>query len=191
MNNMITPEKFTEQAQEVLARSQELVRTLRHSQWDVEHILLALLTHEAGLTSEILTQLGVDPLQVRQKVQQVLDQSPKMAYESTQVYATPRVVQLFQNAAAEADRLKDEFISIEHLLIAMTGERGGQAAQILQSFGIDQEKIYRVLQNIRGDQRVTDSRPESKYRALEKYSRDLTMLAREGSWTRLSGATKR
>jgi ATP-dependent Clp protease ATP-binding subunit ClpC len=160
--------------------SQELVRKFRHSQWDVEHILLALLNHQAGLTVEILTQLGVDPHQVRQRVQQVLAQSPKMAYESTQVYATPRIAQLFENAAAEADRLKDEFISTEHLLIAMIGERGGQAAQILQSFGIDQEKIYRVLQDIRGGQRVTDSRAESKYRALEKYSRDLTMLAREG-----------
>ncbi|MCL0063906.1 AAA family ATPase [Dehalococcoidia bacterium] len=176
----MTPEKFTEQAQEVLAASQELVRKLRHSQWDVEHILLALLTREAGLTGEILTKLGIDPHKVRQRVQQVLDQSPKVAYESTQVYVTPRIVQLFESAAAEADRLKDEYVSTEHLLIAMIGERGGQAAQILQSFGIDQEKIYRVLQDIRGGQRITDSRPESKYRALEKYSRDLTMLAREG-----------
>ncbi|MCL0099176.1 hypothetical protein M1O16_05030, partial [Dehalococcoidia bacterium] len=78
---MITPEKFTEQAQEVLAASQELVRKFRHSQWDVEHILLALLTREAGLTGEILTKLGIDPQQVRQRVQQILDQSPKMAYE--------------------------------------------------------------------------------------------------------------
>lgn len=180
MNNMMRPERFTEQAQEVLAASQELVRKLRHSQWDVEHILLALLSHQAGLTGEILTQVGVDPQQVRQRVQQILDQIPKMAYEGTQVYVTPRIVQLFDNAAAEAERLKDEFISTEHLLIAIISERGGQAAQILQSFGIDQEKIYRVLQNIRGGQRITDSRPESKYRALEKYSRDLTMLAREG-----------
>ncbi len=177
---MMGPERLTEQAQEVVAASQKLVRGFRHSQWDVEHILLALLSHQAGLTGEILTRLGVDPLQVRQRVQQVLDQSPKMAYEGTLVYNTPRIVQLFENAAAEADRLKDEFISTEHLLIAMIGERGGQSAQILQGFGIDQEKIYRVLQDIRGGQRVTDSRPESKYRALEKYSRDLTMLAREG-----------
>jgi ATP-dependent Clp protease ATP-binding subunit ClpC len=177
---MTRPERFTEQAQEVLAASQELVRKLRHSQWDVEHILLALLNRQAGLTVEILTQLGIDHQQVRQRVQRLLDQSPKMAYESTQVYATPRIVQLFENAAAEADRLKDEFISTEHLLIAMIGERGGQAAQILQDFSIDREKIYRVLQHIRGGQRVTDSRPESKYRALEKYSRDLTMLACEG-----------
>ena len=177
---MITPEKFTEQAQEVLAASQELVRTLRHSQWDVEHILLALLTREAGLTGEILTKLGIDSHKVQERVQQLLDQSPKISYDITQVYATPRIMQLFEGAAAEADRLKDEFVSTEHLLIAMIGERGGQAAQILQSFGIDQEKIYRVLQDIRGGQRITDSRPESKYRALEKYSRDLTMLAREG-----------
>ena len=174
------PDRFTEQAQAVLSISQELVRKFRHSQWDVEHILLALLDQGEGLTSEILTQLGADPARVREQVEKVLEEGPKIAYESAQVYATPRIMQLLQNATAEADRLKDEFVSIEHLLVAIAGERGGQAAQILQSFDIDQEKIYRVLQDIRGGQRITDSRPESKYRALEKYSRDLTMLAREG-----------
>ncbi|MFP3879868.1 MAG: ATP-dependent Clp protease ATP-binding subunit [Dehalococcoidia bacterium] len=174
------PERFTEQAQEVLGASQELVRKYRHSQWDVEHVLAALLDQEKGLTQEILKQLGVDATQVRQSVEQVLQQSPKVAYESPQVYATPHVVQLLQNADAEANRLNDEYVSTEHILIAIAGERKGQAAQILQSFGIDQEKIYGVLQNIRGSQRVTDSRPESKYKALEKYSRDLTELANEG-----------
>ncbi len=174
------PDRFTEQAQEILAESQELVRRYRHSQWDVEHIFLALLNHEEGLTNEILRELGVDPGLVRRRVEEVLEQSPKIAYESPQVYATPRVVQLLQNATAEADRLKDEFVSTEHILIAIAGEWRGQSAQILQSFGVDQEKIYRALQKIRGGQRVTDSRPETKYRVLEKYSRDLTMLAREG-----------
>ena len=98
------PDRFTEQAQEVLAASQELVRKYRHGQWDVEHVLLALLNQEGCLTDETLRQLGVDPAQVRQRVEQVLEQSPKMAYESPQVYATPRVMQLFQNATAEADR---------------------------------------------------------------------------------------
>ncbi len=177
---MMRPDRFTEQAQGVLAASQELVQRMRHSQWDVEHILLALLAQEGGLTDEILRQLGVDPAQVRQQLEGILEQSPKVTYQSPQVYATPRVMQLLQNATAEADRLQDEFVSTEHLLIAIVGERGGQAAQILQSFGIDQEKIYAVLQDIRGGQRVTDSRPESKYKALEKYSRDLTMLARKG-----------
>lgn len=177
---MIRQDRFTEQAQEVLAASQELVRQLRHSQWDVEHILLALLNQKDGLTDEILRQLGVDPALVRDRVQHVLEESPKMAYENPQVYATPRIMQLLQNATAEADRLTDEFISTEHLLIAILAERDSQASQILKSFDLNQEKVYAVLQDIRGGQRVTDARPESKYKALEKYSRDLTMLAREG-----------
>lgn len=177
---MITPDKFTDQAREVMDASQQIVRQYKHSQWDVEHILLALLNQPQGLTDEILRQLGVDPDLVRQKVIAALEQSPKMAYESPQVYATPRIMQLLQNAKTEAERLTDEFISTEHLLIAIMQEREGQAAQILRSFGIDQEKLYGVLQDIRGGQRITDSRPESKYKALEKYSRDLTMLASEG-----------
>ena len=177
---MINPEKFTEQAQEVMASSQELVRQFQHSQWDVEHILLALLNQKGGLVDEILRQLGIDPALVKEQVNRVLDESPKVTYQNPQVYATPRITQLLQNATAEADRLTDEFVSTEHLLIATVGEREGQAAKILQSFGLDQEKIYGVLHDMRGGQRVTDSRPESKYKALEKYSRDLTMLAQEG-----------
>ena len=173
-------DRFTEQAQEALALSQELVRGYSHSQWDVEHILLALLQQEKGLTGEILKKLGVDAQEVRSRVEGTLEKSPKVAYEGAMIYATPRTVRLLENAASEADRLKDEFIGTEHLLIAMAGERDGEAAAILRDFGIDQEKVYRALQDIRGGQRVTDPRAESKYGALEKYSRDLTMLAREG-----------
>jgi len=173
-------DRFTEQAQEVLAASQELVRGYSHSQWDVEHVLLALLQQEGGLTAEILGGLGVDGEAVRRRVEAALEKTPKVVYEGAQLYATPRVQRLLESAAAEARRLKDEFIGSEHLLIAIAGERQGEAAAILAEFGIDQEKLYRALQDIRGGQRVTDPRAESKYRALEKYSRDLTELAREG-----------
>ncbi|MFO8011440.1 MAG: AAA family ATPase [Dehalococcoidia bacterium] len=176
----MSPEKFTEQAQQVLAESQELVRGFQHSQWDVEHILLALVRHEKGLAQEILRQLGIDPSIVGQQIEHILEQTPKVAYQTPQVYATPRVMNLFESAKAEADRLKDEYISVEHLLIAIAGERAGEGAKILHGLGLDQEKLYRVLQDIRGGQRVTDSRAESKYKSLEKYSRDLTMLAIEG-----------
>lgn len=174
------PERFTEQAQEVLAASQEIVRRFRHSQWDVEHVLLALLEQERGLTSEILRELGVDETAVKKQLEAVLNTAPKMAYESAQIYATPRIVRLLDNAGHEADRLKDEFIGTEHLLIAIAREGKGEAAQILSEFGINQEKIYQALQNIRGGHRVTDPRAESKYRSLEKYGRDLTELARQG-----------
>jgi len=173
-------ERFTEQAQEALALSQQLVRNYQHSQWDVEHILLALLQQEHGLTGDILSKLGVNADEVRHRVEEALEKTPKISHEGAMLYATPRTVRLLQNAASEADRLKDEFIGTEHLLIAMAAESEGDATTILGDFGIDQEKLYSALQDIRGGQRVTDPRAESKYRALEKYSRDLTMLAREG-----------
>jgi ATP-dependent Clp protease ATP-binding subunit ClpC len=177
---MMRPDRFTEQAQEIIAASQELVRQYRHNQWDVEHVLLALLAKEDSVVADILKELGVNIEQVRERVEQVLQRSPKMAYEGGQIFATPRIASVFQTASNEADRLKDEFVSTEHLLIAIAGEQNGEAARILREFGIDQEKIYRALQDIRGGQRVTDPRAESKYRALEKYSRDLTELARAG-----------
>ena len=173
-------ERFTEQAQEALALSQQLVRNYQHSQWDVEHILLALLQQEHGLTGDILSKLGVNADEVRRRVEEALEKTPKISHEGAMLYATPRTVRLLQNAASEADRLKDEFIGTEHLLIAMAAESEGDATTILGDFGINQEKLYSALQDIRGGQRVTDPRAESKYRALEKYSRDLTMLAREG-----------
>jgi ATP-dependent Clp protease ATP-binding subunit ClpC len=173
-------EKFTEQAQEALALSQEIVRQYRHSQWDVEHILLALLRQERGLVGEILAELGIDVEAMRRQVEAALEKSPKVAYEAEQIYATPRVAQLLAKAGEEAKRLKDEFIGIEHLLVAMVDEEKGGAAAILHRMGIDQEKVYRALRKLRGGHRVTDARAESKYRSLEKYGRDLTELAREG-----------
>ena len=173
-------DRFTEQAQETLARSQELVRSYKHSQWDVEHILLAMLQQPKGLTGDILKKLGVKVNEVRSRVEEALSQTPKVAHEGAMAYTTPRAVNLLDNAAAEADRLKDEFIGTEHILIAMAAERDGAASRILRDFGIDQEKIYSALQDLRGGQRVTDPHAESKYGALEKYSRDLTMLAEEG-----------
>lgn len=173
-------ERFTEQAQEALGLSQELVREYHHSQWDVEHILLALLRQEKGLVGDIFKELGVDVEAVRREVEAALDKVPRVSYDTGQIYATPRIAQLMTRAGNEADRLKDEFIGTEHLLIATVGEEKGEAANILRRFGIEQEKVYRVLQDIRGGQRVTDARAESKYRSLAKYGRDLTEFARQG-----------
>jgi len=176
----IRPERFTEQAQDALAASQELVRRFKHSQWDVEHILAALLQQEDSLTVKVLRELGVDDQALRQQVEAALEESPKTAYEGGQIYATPRVLSLLEAASAEADRLKDEFIGTEHLLIAIVSERQGVAFRLLSAARVDQEGIYRALQDIRGGHRVTDRRAESKYRSLEKYGRDLTELARRG-----------
>jgi len=173
-------ERFTEQAQEALALSQEIVRQYHHSQWGVPHILLALLRQERGLVGDILKELGVNTDAVRQQVEAELDKAPKVAYDTGQIYATPGVAQLLKKAGEEADRLKDEFIGTEHLFIAMTTEGEGGMAGTLRSLGIDQERVYSALQKLRGGHRVDDARAESKYRSLEKYGRDLTEMARQG-----------
>jgi len=173
-------ERFTEQAQEALAASQELVRQYKHNQWDVEHVLLALLQQEKGLVGEILGDLGVQIETVRSRVEAVLDRQPKVTYDAGQIYATPRIQNVMQTAVAEASRLKDEFVGTEHLFIAIAAEEKGEASRILRSAGVDREKVYTALQKIRGGHRVTDERAESKYRSLQKYGRDLTELARQG-----------
>ncbi|HLF05087.1 MAG TPA: AAA family ATPase [Dehalococcoidia bacterium] len=174
------PEQFTEQAREVLQNSQELVRRYRHSQWDVEHILLALLELAGGLPAELLNELGMSPDAVKARLGRILEAAPKLAYDSNQIFATPRATRLLENAKAEADRLKDEFIGTEHLFVAAVMDTQGASAQVLKEFGIDQEKVYRALMKIRGSRRVDDPQAESRYRSLEKYSIDLTKLAQEG-----------
>ncbi len=176
----MTPDKFTERAQEIVTASQELVRRFHHNQWDVEHILLALLEQQGGVTQDILGELKVDVESVKKRVEAILEGFPKVAYEEVQIYATPRIPRLMRNARQEADRLKDEFVSTEHLLIAIAGETRGEAAAILTEFGVNQERIYQALRKIRGAHRVTDQHAESKYRSLEKYGHDLTALASEG-----------
>ncbi len=173
-------ERFTEQAQEALAASQELVRRYRHSQWDVEHILLALLEQEKGTTRQILEELGIDVEEVKSRVDKTLGNYPQINYVGAQIYTTPRISQLMEDAAREAARLKDEFVSTEHLLIAIAGEGKGDASKILEESGITHEKIYQALRRIRGAHRVTDRRAESTYRSLGKYGHDLTQLARHG-----------
>ena len=173
-------DRFTEGAQEVLAASQELVRKERHSQWDVEHVLLALLQYEKGITPEIFAKLGVDAERLRGAVREALDKSPKTQYEVGQIYTTPRIVKMLEAANAEAERLQDEYVGVEHMLIAIADERDGESARILRDFGIDKEKVYRALQEVRGGAKLDSPTAESKYKALDKFSIDLTEAARQG-----------
>jgi ATP-dependent Clp protease ATP-binding subunit ClpC len=176
----VRQDRFTEQAQEALNASQMLVRQYKHSQWDVEHVLMALLEQQSGLVGDIVKELGVNIEAIKTEIAAGLERTPKMTNAAQQIYVTPRIVQLGQAADAEANRLKDDYIGTEHLFVAIAGESMGEAPVILKHFGIDQEKIYKALQKIRGSHRVTDTRAESKYRSLEKYSRDLTEMARMG-----------
>ncbi len=172
-------DRFTEQAQEAIQTSQQMAMQYKHSQWDVEHILLALLIQQQGLVGEILKELKVNIETIRNKVEETLDNTPKVAYQRGQIYATPRIAQVMQKADEEAQRLQDDFISTEHLLIAIIGDTKGEAANILHNGGITQEKVYDALKKVRGGHRVDDTRAESKYRSLQKYGRDLTEMARE------------
>jgi ATP-dependent Clp protease ATP-binding subunit ClpC len=173
-------ERFTEQAQEALQASQQMAMQFKHSQWDVEHILLALLVQRQGLVGEILKEINVDAEMMKNRVEEALERTPKVSYQTGQIYATPRIAMLMQKAEEEAKRLKDEFISTEHLLVAMVSESKGEAADILHNAGVTQEKVYAALQKLRGSRRVDDTRAESKYRSLKKYGRDLTEMAKEG-----------
>jgi ATP-dependent Clp protease ATP-binding subunit ClpC len=135
---------------------------------------------KAGLTERILRELEVDPDAVAEAFRRSLESYPRMTYEGAQVFATPRIQRVVERAREEAERFRDEFISTEHLLIAIAAETTGESARILQGFRITGEAVYRALQRIRGGHRVTDQHAESKYRSLEKYGHDLTQMARAG-----------
>ena len=173
-------EQFTNQARQVLQNSQELVRRHRHSQWDVEHILLALLELDDGVPARILAELGAPAYVLRGALRQGLESAPKLTYEAHQIYPTPRAQRLLENARTEMARLNDDFVGAEHLFIASVMEPQGLSAEILKAHGIDRERVYQALTQVRGRHRVDDPDAESRYRSLDRYSIDLTGMAREG-----------
>ena len=177
---VLRPDSFTEQAQEVLRQSQEMVRRYRHNQWDAEHILMALLGQDEGVPADLLAELGAPRDAMRARLHSLLVQSPRPANATNQIFMTPRAEGTLSKAKAEADRLGDEYISAEHLLIALTQEQQGTVASVLSEYGVNTEKVYQALHKVRGSHRVTDQRAESRYRALERYSIDLTQLASQG-----------
>ena len=187
---VLRPDQFTEQAQEVLATSQEIVRRYKHSQWDSEHILMALLEQREGVPAKILRELDVSVDAIHERLSQLLEQAPKVAHESSQIYVTPRAARMLDRAKAEADRLNDEFIGTEHMLVALIQEDQGDVAQVISEFKIDLENVYQALQTVRGGHRVTDPRAESRYRSLERYSIDLTQLAEDGTLDPVIGRDK-
>jgi ATP-dependent Clp protease ATP-binding subunit ClpC len=173
------PEKFTEKAREIIAASQEIAVKYKHTQWDVEHLFLALLREKGSLAVQIFEKLGVDVGMLTRRIETALENAPQMK-QGAQIYATPRIASLFESALKEADQFKDDFISVEHLVIALTGVSDGDTPAILNELGINRDKILDAVKDIRGGHRVEDPRAESKYQSLEKYGRDLTELARNG-----------
>ena len=177
---VMSAEQFTRQAQEAIQSSQELVRRYQHSQWDVEHVLLALVALEDGLPSRILHELGVNAETVKSRLHQALEAAPKLVSGPQQIFITPRLQRMLQTAQEESARLKDQFISVEHLLLAAAQESAGDSARLFQELGLNQEMVYQAMQKLRGAHRVDDQNAEQRYRSLEKYSVDLTELARSG-----------
>jgi ATP-dependent Clp protease ATP-binding subunit ClpC len=173
-------EDFTEQAQEAIGASYDVVRRFKHPQWDVEHVVVALLETEKSVPVQLLDELGVSVTQVTADLEVALKETPQVSAQSTQIHPTPRALELLQAAKQEVDRLHDEYIGTEHLFIAAISDERGDTATILKRYGIDKERVYQALQEVRGSHRVIDPRAESHYQALDRYTIDLTALAREG-----------
>ncbi|MDD3925959.1 MAG: ATP-dependent chaperone ClpB [bacterium] len=171
-------DKFTVKAQEAVQIAQGLAEDNSHQQVDVEHLLLALLQQEEGLASPVLARLGVDVGGLTTELRDAVTRAPKV-HGAGQMYISDRLRHVFDQAWEEIKRFKDEYVSTEHLLLAVAGDKGN-AGQILRSKGATVESILKALTDIRGTQRVTDPNPEGKYQALEKFSRDLTEAARQG-----------
>ena len=177
---MMRRDRFTQQAQQLLEASQQLVRQKRHAQWDSEHLLAGLAGVEEGLANDLLNALEVDRPRFRADADRALDQRPRLGYDVVQLTVTPRIVQLMERANLEAQRLNDEYVGVEHLLLAMAAEDGGDAAQILRAHQITAERLYGALQQIRGSRRVDQPNAEANYNALGRYATDITRLAEEG-----------
>jgi ATP-dependent Clp protease ATP-binding subunit ClpC len=180
---MMRFDRFTERAQDAAQRAYEVLQRYGHNQVDTEHILLALLEQPEGTVGDIVENLGADVEGIREKLDNVLRGSPRANVYgggAGQVFITPRVKRVLDLSQQEANRLKDEYISTEHIFLAVTSERNTPSARILAESGITKDRIYEAVKEIRGGQHVTDPQAETRYRMLEKYSHDLTQLARQG-----------
>src|ERR1700704_3287312 len=172
--------KYTEKAQEAIAGAQHRAEQLNHAQIEPEHVLVALVEQREGVVPELLRKMNADPVQIANAGRELLGKMPQ-AYGGSQPGISPRLNLVADLAEAEAQRLKDEFVSTEHLLVAIASETGrSPSAKLLTDRGITPDKIFQALAGIRGSQRVTSQNPEGTYQALERYGRDLTELARKG-----------
>jgi len=172
-------DKLTTKSQEALQQAQGLADKRNHQAIDAEHLLFALIGQKDGVTVSLLQKLAVPVGGLTDRLQKALDRMPQVTGGTGQSYITPRLKKLIETAESEAESLKDEYVSAEHLLLALIQD-SGEAGKILKDYGATRDKILNALVSIRGAQRITDPNPEEKYQALEKYGRDLTDLARKG-----------
>ena len=172
-------DKLTTKSQEALQQAQLLAEKRNHQAIDVEHLLFALLGQKEGVVLSLLQKLGVPAGTLVDRLQKALDRLPQVTGAAGQTFITPRLKKIIEGAETEAEALKDEYVSTEHLLLSIVQE-SGESGKVLRELGASRDKILNALVTIRGAQRITDPNPEEKYQALEKYSRDLTDLARKG-----------
>jgi ATP-dependent Clp protease ATP-binding subunit ClpB len=172
--------KYTEKAQESIVAAQRLAEQMSHAQIEPEHLLVALIEQREGIIPELLRKMGTDPAAIGRSARDLLAKMPQ-AYGGSQAGLSPRLKQVTDAAEAEAERLKDEYVSTEHLFVGIASESGrSPAGRLLAQSGITRDKIFEALTSVRGSQRVTSQNPEGTYQALERYGRDLTELARRG-----------
>ena len=181
-------DKFTLKVQEALQEAQGLAVQHGHQTVDVEHLLSAFLKQQEGIVPDILRKLGANIGEIEEEIKKVLDKTPRVEGTATgQVYLSPRLNRILDNALGKAARLKDEYVSAEHILVAMADEKGGALAKLFAAKGITKDAIFQVLVSIRGNQRITDPNPEEKYQALKRYARDFNELARSGAFDPVIG----
>ncbi|HUP28133.1 MAG TPA: Clp protease N-terminal domain-containing protein, partial [Chloroflexia bacterium] len=172
-------QKYTEKAQEAVLSARQMAEEMSHNQIEPAHLLLALVEQSEGIVPQVLTRLNVDPRQLGQKLRSELEKTPKV-YGGAQVYLSGALNDVTRRAEAAAANMRDEYVSTEHLLLAMADEADkSTAGRLLRESGVERDAVLAVLTQIRGNQRVTDQNPEGKYAALEKYGRDLTEQARK------------
>jgi ATP-dependent Clp protease ATP-binding subunit ClpB len=174
-------EKFTQKAQEAVMGAQSLAREHSHGQIESPHLLLALLQQSDGIVPQIVQKLEVNLREMTLALAGELERKPKVYGATAQVGLSRELTRALDEAEKIAARMRDEYISTEHLLLALTGSQGGDAARFLAAHGVTEDAVLRALTAIRGSQRVTSQHPEATYQALEKYGRDLTVLARQGT----------
>lgn len=173
-------DRFTLKAQEAVQASQEIADKHNHQAIEPEHLLVALLDQEEGIAPSILQKVGVDPGYINQQVLTELEKMAKQYSTTTQTYVSPSMKKVFDTAWDEAQRLKDEYVSTEHLLLAISEAKDSSAGRILREAGATKDNLFRALSEVRGSQRVTDQNPEDKYQALKRFGRDITEQARKG-----------
>src|ERR1044071_310456 len=177
---MLPMDKLTVKTQEVLESCLKMARERSHQQVDVEHLMLSLLDVDGTVVVPTLEKIGTSVPSLRNDIEKIVGRYPQVQGQNVQPYLSPRLNSLFDAAEKEARDLKDEYISVEHLLLAASQDQDSAFKQILNKYGINRHSLLNVLKEVRGVHNVTDQTPENKYQALEKYGRDLTALAKQG-----------